>query len=1362
MAKDCDKTCKKCGRRHHILLHDASRDRPEEQKQTVNVNKLSRPSAAVHTSRDGDAHVWMETLPVILHGEDDVRVKTYALLDSGSTTTLMSKDLFLSLGVERSPIDYTIRTISNDVPQGEQYEGVVVVSSLDNTEQVKVKVTTVDNLPLTNNGAMEQVTQWKHLKNIKTDVIPTNLVGILIGSDCIELRWTLEEVRGGRGEPFARKTLLGWTISGPAKKQNLDDWKPARQPESTKEQPSKDIERALRDATESQDQCDVYVLAIDKLERQLQRQWNADFGDLNQVDREAMSQDDKRAVDIMTSSVQMVEGKYKLSIPWKIDPATLPNNRRCAETRLRSLARKFSSDTKLREQYTATVTKYIADGHARKLKASELDAAKPQWYLPHHPVFKRSNPSKCRVVFDCAAKFNGLALNDAILQGPNYLNSLAGVLMRFRKEQVAVVGDVEAMFHQCFVTEEDQNFLRFLWWEDGDTSKQHQVFCMRVHLFGATSSPSVALFCMRKTAKDNANDFTQDAIETLKRGFYVDDMLKSVATPEAAAALVKEMTSLLARGGFKLTKFASTSREVMNTVPEEDRAKSFKKMDLNDNELPQETALGLQWSIEDDSFLYDVDLPERELTKRGLLSITASLYDPLGFVGPVVLVPKMTQQELCRRQVEWDDAVPADLLADVKKWIAAVSQLRSLRIPRCLKPPQDTGKTQVELHTFCDASEFAYGAGVYARISNGNNVKVSLLIGKSRVAPLKTLSIPRLELTAAVVAVKLHRFVLDEIDLKPDASWFWSDSMTVLKYLENTSSRYKTFVAHRIEAIHEETRSDQWNYVPTDLNPADHASRGVHPGDSKRLTHWLMGPSFLVDSVADWRGKFTKPPSDNESEPELKTVFLTDQARASDLLLGYYSSYHRLLKAVAWLYKFGQYRRHRQTSKSLTVKDLELAEQAVIRYIQRHAFPEEIRRMTKQELVATGSPLVQLDPFIDEHGLIRVGGRLDKCTAAVEKHPIVLPRHQVTDTLVRELHEANAHVGCNQTLALLTKKFWIITGYSVVKSILRRCIGCRKHHGKVGEQKMADLPAARVAVDLPPFTNVGVDYFGPVNTRYRRGTVKRWVCLFTCLVTRAVHLEVAFDMSADSFLMAFHRFTARRGKPAVVHSDNGSNFVAAERELRDEVKTINSEKVKSSMLLEAIDWRFTPPYAPHMGGVWERMVQSVKSTLKALITSRLLTDEELLSFTAEAERIVNDRPITKMRSDPRDPTPLSPSDLLLLRGNPSTSPIAERNPLRRRWATVQALANTFYERFLAEYLSGQQSRSKWQRDMPPLQMHDVVLVADEDTPRGQWPLGLVVEVIPSEDGRVRKARVRVAGKERLRPTSQLVFLEHCA
>ena len=196
------------------------------------------------------------------------------------------------------------------------------------------------------------------------------------------------------------------------------------------------------------------------------------------------------------------------------------------------------------------------------------------------------------------------------------------------------------------------------------------------------------------------------------------------------------------------------------------------------------------------------------------------------------------------------------------------------------------------------------------------------------------------------------------------------------------------------------------------------------------------------------------------------------------------------------------------------------------------------------------------------------------------------------------------------------------------------------------------------------------------------------------------------------------------------------------------------------MLLEGIEWHFLPPYAPHMGGVWERLVGSVKSTLKALVTTRLLTDEELLTFLAEAERVVNDRPITKMSGDPKDPTPLSPSDLLLLRGNASSSTIADTNPLRRRWAIVQDLASTFYERFLAEYLSSQQPRSKWQRERPAIRVNDVVLVAEEDLPRGQWPLGIVVEAVTSEDGRVRSARVRVAGKERLRSVDKLVYLEH--
>ena len=337
----------------------------------------------------------METLPVILHGKGNTRVKTYALLDSGSTMTIMSKDLFLSLGVEKSPVEYTIRTISNDVPQGQQYEGVVAVSSLDETEQVKVKVTTVDNLPLNNSGVMERVSQWEHLKNIKVDAIPTNLIGILIGSDCTELRWTLEEVRGGRGEPYARKTLLGWTISGPARKQNLDAWKPsARQPRTEDQETRSEMDREVRHISRSSNQRDVYVLAIDELERQPRRQSNADFRDLNRVKREVMSQDAVSAVKDRTSTIQKVKDKHKSPRPLKIDPVTSPRDRRCAEASPRSLVRKFAVDTKRRDQDSAMMTKHIADRRAKRLKAPELNVDKRQWYFLHHPVARLSDPPK--------------------------------------------------------------------------------------------------------------------------------------------------------------------------------------------------------------------------------------------------------------------------------------------------------------------------------------------------------------------------------------------------------------------------------------------------------------------------------------------------------------------------------------------------------------------------------------------------------------------------------------------------------------------------------------------------------------------------------------------------------------------------------------------------------------------------------------------------------------------------------------------------------------------------------------------------------------------------------------------------------
>ena len=557
---------------------------------------------------------WLGIIPVVIHGKGK-DIATCALIDSGANVTLVRQDIFNELGVPGEDCSLGMMTVDGFSQQVDRQKATLNVSSVDGQGHVKLNVYTTDTLNIGLNSCRRDLNQWEHLKHIPLPEIKNDEVGLLIGTDTTEMFWTHDERRGAPKEPFARKTSLGWIVIGPVERNNGN----------------KQVNHAR----------------ADPLLQQLERQWLVDFPEVADETRLEMSKDDRKAFKVMEDTVQVVNGKYTVAIPWRIDPTSLPNNLKVAETRLRHLKRKLSNDETLHEQYTTTVEKYIADGHARRLAAKEMTDVDGLWYLPHHPVFKKSNSSKCRVVFDCAATYQGTSLNDAILQGPNMMNNLAGVLIRFRTEPVAVVADIEAMFHQCRVPRDDQRFLRFLWWPEGNLAVKPEVYAMTVHLFGATSSPSVAGFCMQKTANDNEKEFSENAIATLRRAFYVDDMLKSVGSVAEGIELFKDMSALLQRGGFRLTKWLSTHRDVLDTIPEEEKIKSLQAIDLNDNSLPSESALGLQWNVELHAFMYDVDLPDKPLTKRGLLSMTSSLYDPLGFVGPVVLVPKLIQQELC-------------------------------------------------------------------------------------------------------------------------------------------------------------------------------------------------------------------------------------------------------------------------------------------------------------------------------------------------------------------------------------------------------------------------------------------------------------------------------------------------------------------------------------------------------------------------------------------------------------------------------------------------------------------------------------------------------------------------------------------
>jgi hypothetical protein len=387
------------------------------------------------------------------------------------------------------------------------------------------------------------------------------------------------------------------------------------------------------------------------------------------------------------------------------------------------------------------------------------------WFLPHHPVLHPRKPDKCRLVYDCAAKYRGVSLNDKVHQGPDLTNGLVGVLFRFRQEPIALMADIQGMFNQVHVSENDRDALRFLWWKDDDPTKTPLVYRMKTHLFGGVWSPSCANFALKKCAQDNVKDFDPNTISTVDRNFYVDDCLKSVASLGEAVSLVKELRELLSRSGFNLTKWIGNSREVLRTVPEVEWSKEFKTLDLDQELLPAERTLGVLWQVESDTYGFDVHPEERPFTRRGLLSTVSSVYDPFGFVSPFVLRAKMLFQELCRIKYGWDDPMPTEIKEQWCRWLQDLPLIQNFAVPRCIKP-KGFETASAELHHFADAPEQGYGAVSYLRmVDNNGTLHCSFLMSKSRLAPLKPTTIPRLELAAAVEAVKLDKLLRKELKI---------------------------------------------------------------------------------------------------------------------------------------------------------------------------------------------------------------------------------------------------------------------------------------------------------------------------------------------------------------------------------------------------------------------------------------------------------------------------------------------------------------------------------------------------------------------------------------------------------------------
>lgn len=1367
--KHTTKTCQKdskctvpdCTSKHHTLMHEWWKQSKNDATDSAHVSMLSGDCmATVGTSEK----TCLRILPVeIVSGNN--RVKTYAMLDDGATQTLCTEQLAKLLGVRSIKKNYTLNSLGGPERVKGNQVSLSVRSVTDSTEVEIDSVWTVKELPISLKcmPTNEDVSRWPHLAGMHLPDIEATDVTLLIGGNAPYAFWNLEERRGKKNDPYARRTPLGWTILGPVGTDHTQ-----------LEEGHVNFMQASSD---------------DLLRQDFEKMWTTDFPEIdktkqswNDRNQKTMSQNDRRAMKIIEDTTVLKNGHYTTSLPWKDDSVSLPNNRKLAEVRLSHLKKKLKSNHDHKEMYCKQMTDYLQKGYAVPCDdVGSTEESKKTYYLPHHGVVNVNKPGKVRVVFDCAAKYQGMSLNDNLLQGPDLVNSLVGVLIRFRQEHTAFMADVEGMFNQVKVSDEDSQALRFLWWPDNDLDADAKDYRMLVQIFGAASSPCIATHALKRTVIDNKTEFSEEASQTVDRNFYVDDLLKSVQTPEQAISLVEELTCLLRKGGFRLTKWISNDKSVLATIPDTEKAPSVVNLALDD-ELPVDRALGVRWNVEEDVFMFVITNKSKPYTRRGILSVVASLYDPLGFVAPVTLFAKLLLQKLCRDDKGWDDVISDEDVKTWCTWLEDLHHLAVLKIPRCYRPKLEG--VEIKLHVFSDASERGYGACGYLRIvDTTGQVHVSFVLGRSRLAPIKTVTLPRLELSAAVVGVRIKETIRCELEIEVSDTVFWSDSMIVIAYIRNTKSRFKTFVANRLTEIHESTNPNQWRHVPSEQNPADIASRCITASDEERLAFWLEGPAFLKEGPDMWPSADSKKTEEEELEVKHEISVNVIQATetptpgALDELINRYSSIQTLQRVWAWLMRFKTrfIRKHSNrpnrddselTTGVITADEVKSATVDMIKYIQSGHFTNELTRLKKNNCVLGCSKLASLNPMLLD-GVLVVGGRIRRAKVCVDsKHQIILPRkHHFTTMMMRHLHEQDAHIGPTQLLSNIRGSYWIPHGLQECKSLVRSCVDCKKRRQRPGRQMMADLPEERLMPDNPPFHSVGIDYFGPLTVKLNRSHLKRYGVIFTCLATRAVHFEIAHSLNTDSFLAAFTRFCARRGRPDKVFSDNGTNLVSGDKELREMLNSWNQLQINDAMVQKQITWRFNPPHASHMGGVWERLIRSAREILKALAKEQILQDESLLTVIAEAERILNDRPITALSDDVDDPLPLTPAMLLLLKQNKClpAGTFCKSDCYPRRWFKQAGfLSDQFWKRWTREYLPALQTRQIWQKPIRNVAVNDLVLMVEDNVPRGRWPLAIVTEVKTSDDGHVRSCSVRAGNSSYDRPIHKLCLLEQSA
>lgn len=1352
------RNCIICDKRHHSSLHignkpiSGAQPHPSSPKTqpTQQPEKSNTTSALVGFSKATGRHqsVLLGTTLVQL-ASNDRTLTVRAVLDSAAQHTFISENCVRKLGatISTNSASQIFGISSTNVQTKGMFK--VTISTLAGDElstnhQVVILRSITNHLPTqkVDSSVREQV---KHLVLGDPNFDTPAPVDLLIGADLFPYTLLGGSIFLGDGMPTALNTIFGYVLIGNAPVQAYPN--------------SKSI--------------NLLTITNFELHNAVQQFWATE----NVPEASKTSPEEKLCESYFVQTHNRLEdGKYEVRLPLKQSTNVLGDSSKAALRIFKSLETRLNRTPELKRKYVEFMQDYEDKGHMVTSSSLTLPPEKPHYFLPHHEVLR---DDKIRVVFNgSAVTTTGLSLNSILLPGEKLQNDIPDIIMGFRRHPVVFTCDIQQMFRNIWVHSDDQD-LQLIYWRS-DPQKPIQIYKLTTVTYGLASSPFLANRVVQQLIEDESQNHPL-AAAALRNQIYVDDALLGSDSEEHALQLQTDVIELMAKGGFTLRKWSSNSAKLLSAVPHECQGTAIH---FNNEEQATCNVLGIKWLPDKDAFTYKVSTPELPATKRLVLSTIARLYDPLGWITPVIFYAKSFLQVLWTKALQWDDKLSPEISSIWENFVQQLVLLQDIYIPRHVNT---TDAKTIQLHGYSDASDAGFCATVFLRVQgNDDQVHTYLLIAKSRVAPLKRVSLPRLELCGAHLLSKLLQYCVKKLctHLKFDEVYAWCDSTIVLSWIQTPAYRLKTYVANRVAEIQDVSTPINWRHIASEDNPADCGSRGLSP--SHLISHplWWTGPSWLKTPSTCWPSS-TFIPSPETSLPDVKPILPTALHSAetkSSELLSRFSSWTKLTHVVAYIHRFVNNCRLKILLKGkntvshpscdelpktthLSLQELDQATTTILRVVQLESFQKDIASLQSQKDLTPS--LRHLSPFIDEKGLLRVGGRLSNSSLRYNaKHPILLPKqHHITELIIDYYHIRYLHCGQQQLQTLIIQKYWILSARSVIRSRIFKCIRCYRCKPRFSPPKMADLPESRV-VPTRPFTISAVDFAGPFSAKLhnlrRLQHIKIYLCLFICMSTKAIHIEVAMDLTAECFIACLTRFISRRGQVTKLYSDNATNFTGAARKIRDTVQRLieDDPTVKDYLLQQCITFHFIPPKAPHFGGLWERAIQSAKRHLRRVVGDQVLTVEEFTTLVCRIEAMLNSRPITPMSSDPSDLEVLTPGHFLT--GGPLVSlpETSQSEPINRlkRWQLIHSFAQQIWKRWQTEYLHTLQNRPKWTQPQRNLKVDDLVLVQEDNVSPLQWKRGRVTKVIPGKDNVIRVAEVKTVSGVFTRPVVKLSLL----